>query len=126
MKKKKPVQIRDKIHIHKINLLFQRCIFYFIFKYILLCSSTELAFILANLKGALVGYVNEQGKTCLDILATKPSAFKSSTSLAWWKEILYRCKYYYRGNKGINKTMKMKLFTNILFISFLSACGHIL
>ena len=59
----------------------------------LLYVSTELIIILTHVRGGVLDYVNENGTSCLDMLATKPSAFKSSSSLGWWKEILYHSKY---------------------------------
>lgn len=55
--------------------------------------STDLAFHIINLYNGLVHYVDEEGFSPLDTLATKPSCFKSGSNLRGWDKIIYKCKY---------------------------------
>ncbi|KAL5581333.1 hypothetical protein UlMin_013775 [Ulmus minor] len=51
----------------------------------------ELAFQIIHLYGDLVNYVNSEGLTPLHVLASKPSAFQSSSKLGRFKRMVYKC-----------------------------------
>ncbi|KAK7276507.1 hypothetical protein RIF29_17647 [Crotalaria pallida] len=51
----------------------------------------DLAVIIMHEYDFLSTHINKEGFTPLKVLATRPSAFKSSSNLSWWKLILYHC-----------------------------------
>ncbi|XP_019461959.1 PREDICTED: uncharacterized protein LOC109361096 [Lupinus angustifolius] len=51
----------------------------------------DLAVIILRYYDFLSTHTNKEGFTPLKVLATRPSAFRSSSNLSWWKLILYQC-----------------------------------
>ncbi|CAJ1971120.1 unnamed protein product [Sphenostylis stenocarpa] len=51
----------------------------------------DLAVIIVRYYEFLSTYKNKDGLLPLTVLATRPSAFRSATTLSWWKQILYHC-----------------------------------
>ena len=53
-----------------------------------------MAYEILLVEPSLAYAVNEQGRTPLHLLASKPSLFRSGSQLGWWKKIIYYCKYF--------------------------------
>ncbi|XP_050264354.1 uncharacterized protein LOC126708595 isoform X2 [Quercus robur] len=53
----------------------------------------DSAFEILHVEPSLAYAVNELGITPLDLLASKPSVFKSGSHIGWWKSIIYYCIY---------------------------------
>lgn len=54
--------------------------------------STDLAYQIIRRCPHLIYYVDEIGSTPLHLLAGKPAAFKSGSTLNWFDKIIYHCK----------------------------------
>ncbi|TKY56980.1 Ankyrin repeat-containing protein [Spatholobus suberectus] len=98
----------------------------------------DLAVIIVHYYDSLSTCKNKDEETPLKVLATRPSAFQSSTNLPWWKRILYHCIHVEpldaesemeanlaetKKHPNSDKVNYLKNYTKLLAGSFTSLCG---